>query len=105
MKHRQSGKSLYEKLRGQRGESIAEALAAMLLLTLSTVMLAGAVVTSARITSGFGNSDALATVEATEEARLTKLRMTYRLGELHLSKTVEIRLTEAGGMEYDRAGD
>lgn len=73
--------SLFQKkIHSTSGETIAETLVTMIILSLAVLMLAGAVVTSARINSKADNTDTAFTAAATTSPSEGYINFTYESG-------------------------
>lgn len=86
------------KLRAQRGETLVESLIAMLVITLAALMLAGSVVSSARVNAGVKKIVTFPQYASGSPATVT-------LSDGSASCTLNLNVYEEGGMVYYEKAD
>lgn len=84
-----------KKIRSTSGETIAETLVTMIILSLAVLMLAGAVVTSARINSKADNTDTAFTAATTSPSE-RYINFTYESGSGEKKIDVPINYYKTG---------
>ncbi len=77
-----------KKYSSQRGESLVESLAAMLIISMSSLILSGAVVSAARVNSRLKNEDVAFTL--TENALDPNYTVTITVPEADGTETIEV---------------
>lgn len=87
-----------KKLRSQRGDTLAETLAALLLVVLTMAFLATSLVTAARINAGVRQSDTALKYDAADGEKKT---LTITRENNSVTKSVKVYETKGGYRYYD----
>ena len=88
------------KLRSNKGESISEALVAILVVSLAAVMLSGAITTSASINNKIKESDVSFSAQGSSDDSI-KIRVRAQRNIFEEERTAKLYETENGYYYYD----